>query len=251
MVAGDRVAAIPQPARDRRRHCWRRSARRHLHLGLARLRRAGCARPLRPDRTQRCCGLRRLLPAARRGRCSASSARSSGSCRRSSAWSSCPTCIASTTSHRAARAPVRRLPRPFHFVDDIEFAQLAFDHPLHHVLLNHRRPEVHRALRRRRAAAAPEGAQAARRREAGRPRVLLHHLRLDDVELAGLRCRRATRLLLYDGSPFGGQPDPVRLRAAEAHDPLRHLGQSSSTPAPRPGSPRGIDPRPPRDCARS
>ena len=37
----------------------------------------------------------------------------------------------------------------------------------------------------------------------GDRRVLLHHLRLDDVELAGLRrSASGATLLLYDGSPF-------------------------------------------------
>ena len=71
---------------------------------------------------------------------------------------------------------------------DIAFERLPFNHPL--VILyssgHHRGAEVHRARRRRHAAAAPEGAPAAHRPEARRPAVLLHHLRLDDVELAGL-----------------------------------------------------------------
>ncbi len=59
---------------------------------------------------------------------------------------------------------------------------------VHHVFLGHHgRAQVHRARRRRHAAAAPEGAPPAYRRQGRRPRVLLHHLRLDDVELAGLR----------------------------------------------------------------
>ena len=44
--------------------------------------------------------------------------------------------------------------------------------------------------------------QAAVRREAGRPGLLLHHLRLDDVELAHLGLASEATLLLYDGSPF-------------------------------------------------
>ena len=64
---------------------------------------------------------------------------------------------------------------------------------LHPVFLGHdRRAQVHRARRRRHAAAAPEGASAPHRPQARRPAVLLHHLRLDDVELAGVgpRLRR-------------------------------------------------------------
>ncbi len=74
---------------------------------------------------------------------------------------------------------------------------------LHPVLVrHHRRTQVHRARRRRHAAAAPQGAPAALGRRAGRPRVLLHHARLDDVELAGLGPGAGATLLLYDGSPF-------------------------------------------------
>ncbi len=63
---------------------------------------------------------------------------------------------------------------------------------LHHVFLrHHRRAEVHRARRRRHAAPAPEGTPAARRPEARRAPVLLHDLRLDDVELARVRSRLA------------------------------------------------------------
>ena len=65
---------------------------------------------------------------------------------------------------------------------------------LHPLLLGHdRRAEVHRAWRWRHAAAASEGAQAALRRPAGRPRLLLHDLRLDDVELARIGASPAAR----------------------------------------------------------
>ena len=63
---------------------------------------------------------------------------------------------------------------------------------LRHVFLRYDRcAEMHRARSRRHSAAAPEGARPALRRGNRRPPVLLHHLRLDDVELAGQRagCR--------------------------------------------------------------
>ena len=60
-------------------------------------------------------------------------------------------------------------------------------HPL--LVGHHRSAEGHRARRRRHAAPAPEGAPAAHGPAPGRPAVLLHHLRLDDVELAGERPR--------------------------------------------------------------
>ncbi len=59
---------------------------------------------------------------------------------------------------------------------------------LHPVLVGHDgRAEVHRARRGRHAAAAPERTPAARGRASWRPPVLLHDLRLDDVELARQR----------------------------------------------------------------
>ena len=69
-----------------------------------------------------------------------------------------------------------------------------------------------------------EGARAAHRHRARRPRVLLHDVRLDDVELA--RARRSpsgATLVLYDGSPL--HPDPrraVATRRARAHRRVRH-----------------------------
>ncbi len=67
---------------------------------------------------------------------------------------------------------------------------------------------------------------------AGRPAVLLHHLRLDDVELAGVRPglrRDPAALRRQPLRPTG--PDPVGVRPERAHDPLWHLGQVSRRPA--------------------
>ena len=98
---------------------------------------------------------------------------------------------------------------------------------LHPVLVRHdRHPEMHRPLGRRHAAAARQGTHAPCRHRPGRPRLLLHHLRLDDVELAGLGARLRATVLLYDGSPF--HPDgnvAVRLRRRGSHDLFRHLGE--------------------------
>ena len=61
---------------------------------------------------------------------------------------------------------------------------------LHPVLLRHdRRAEMHRPFGRRHAAPAPQGAPPAFRHRRRRPRLLFHHLRLDDVELAGVGAR--------------------------------------------------------------
>src|SRR3546814_14248312 len=72
------------------------------------------------------------------------------------------------------------------------------------------------ARHRRHPAAAPEGAHPALRREARRPRLLLHHLWLDDVELADL------------GAGFPGDAAALRrlaLRAGRQH-PLRQIGRA-------------------------
>ena len=55
---------------------------------------------------------------------------------------------------------------------------------------NHWRAQMHRAFRRWHAAAAPEGAALSLRAFGRRQAVLFHHLRLDDVELAGFRPRQ-------------------------------------------------------------
>ena len=79
---------------------------------------------------------------------------------------------------------------------------------LHPVFVgHHRRAQVHRARRRRHAAAAPQGAPAAPDVRPRRPALLLHDLRLDDVELAASRPGTGATLVLYDGSPF--HPDPA------------------------------------------
>ena len=98
---------------------------------------------------------------------------------------------------------------------------------LHPLLVGHdRHPEMHRPFRRRHAAAALEGAAASRRRDGRRPAVLFHHLRLDDVELAGLRPRHRR-----DAAPLrrlalpSRRQHPVRLCRRRADDVFRHLGE--------------------------
>ena len=51
---------------------------------------------------------------------------------------------------------------------------------------HHRRAQMHRPWRRRHADPASQGASAPLRHTRGRPRLLFHHLRLDDVELASV-----------------------------------------------------------------
>ena len=91
---------------------------------------------------------------------------------------------------------------------------------LHHVFVRHHRAaQVHGARGRRHAAAAPEGARPARRHRARRPRVLLHHLRLDDVELAGerARARRDRRAVRRRRDPQARPHHVGPGRAGEAH----------------------------------
>src|SRR3546814_14235629 len=68
----------------------------------------------------------------------------------------------------------------------------------------------------------PEGAHPALRREARRPRLLLHHLWLDDVELADLGAgfpgdAAALRRLALRA----GRQHPLRLCRRRADDPFR------------------------------
>ena len=124
--------------------------------------------------------------------------------------------------------------------DEIALRALPLRPPaLHPVLLgHHRRAQVHRPRRRRHAAAASEGAPAARRPAPGRPVLLLHDLRLDDVELAGLgpghrgdaACSTTARPSIPTATCCSTSPSSERMTR------LRHLAPSSSTP--RQGRPR-------------
>ena len=91
------------------------------------------------------------------------------------------------------------------------FERFPFDHPLYilYLVRHHGRAEVHRARRRRNAAAASEGASAPLRHLRRRPHLLLHHLRLDDVELARL------------GARLGGDADAVGRVARPPATPTR------------------------------
>ena len=148
-------------------------ARRDLVVVLAGLRRAGRARPLRPDRADGALRRRRLLrTTARRSRLASKVADDRRQrCRPSSASSSF------RTSRRAGPGDLSRIARRGargttflapHAPRAIDFVAAAVrPSALHPVLVGHdRRAQVHRARRRRHAAAAPEGASPARRPEA-------------------------------------------------------------------------------------
>ncbi len=190
-----------------------------LVLVLARFRRAGRARPVRPDRAegahhrrwllvQRKGGRhprqgardRRQAAIARAGHRRAVSRRGAGrddGAEGGSGWR------ISSTGFRRARHRVR---------------PAAVQPPALHPLLvgDDRGSQVHRARRRRHAPEAPVRAAAAFRRPARRSALLLHHLRLDDVELVGF------------GARVGGDVAALRRLAVRG----RKGGSSSTTPTP-------------------
>ena len=168
-----------------------REPRRDLVVVLAGLRRAQRDRPLRADRAEGALRGRRLplrrprLRPPRRGRPPPASR-----CPRSSTPWCCPTWTrtpdlsgldAAIDLGRAG--PGRRAARVR--------AGAVRPSAVGALLVGHDRPaEGDRARPRRDPARAPQGAEPARRRAARRPRLLVHHDRLDDVELP--RRRRCT-----------------------------------------------------------
>ena len=197
VTAGDRIAAyMPNMPETYRRHAWSDGARRDLVVVVAGFRRAGRARPLRADRAARSLHGRRLLvqrqadPDSRQGQRDRGEA-AVGRAGRRGAVSAAGLRPASRLVRRARRGGVGRVARAVSRGPDRLRAAAVRSSALHPLLVgHHRRAEVHRARRGRHVAAAPEGAPAARRREAGRSALLLHDVRLDDVELARLRPRQ-------------------------------------------------------------
>jgi acetoacetyl-CoA synthetase len=108
----------------------------------------------------------------------------------------------------------------------IEYARMPFDHPLYILYSSGTTGcQVHCPRRRRHVVAAHEGAPAAQRCPGRRSSVLFHHLRLDDVELAGVRARfggdiAAVRWLAV----CRARPDPLGFRRAER---MTHFGTSA------------------------
>ena len=103
-----------------------------------------------------------------------------------------------------------------------------FRHPaLHSLFVRHdRHSEMHRAFGGRRADPADEGAPASLRFARGRAAFLLHHARLDDVELArrGAGVRRDARALRRLALPSQRQR-LVRLRGCRPDRHVRHIGE--------------------------
>ncbi len=95
---------------------------------------------------------------------------------------------------------------------------------LHHVFVRHdRRAEMHRAWRRRNAAATPQGTGAAHRLETRGPLLLLHDLRLDDVELVRVRsCGRRDLGALRRLALAPGRQRAVGPRRRSRHQRVRH-----------------------------
>ena len=192
--AGDRVAGyLPNMPETIVAMLAATRARRDLVVVLARLRRRRACSTASARSSPRCCS--RSTATATPASASTSATRSRRS-RPASAGARSATVLVpfldagGRRPGRSRRGPVRRAiagrTRPAARVRAAALRPPA----LHPLLLGHdRRAEVHRARRRRHAAPAPEGAPAAHRRAARRARLLLHDLRLDDVELARRRAR--------------------------------------------------------------
>ena len=223
--SGRRLPA--QRARGGDRHAGGGEPGCRLVVLLAGFRHCRRARPVRPDRAQGAAH-RRRLPLCRQA---ARHPRQGGRDR------SRP---ADAPPHRRPRLPrdgtrprrhpagglLRRLPDPASAASGLHPPALR-PPALRALLVGHHGPaQGHRARCRRHAAAAPQGAPAALRRPPGRAPVLLHHLRLDDVELAGHRARQrgdagAVRRLALP--PLARHPPRRRRRGGDRR--LRHLGQ--------------------------
>ena len=162
-------------------------AGRHLVVLLARLRRLGRARPLRPDRAQGA-DLGRRLPLCRQAhRHPRAAGRDRGGpagprARRDRALPRSGCRSGPGAGRRDAGGLRAAQPRHAH----LRPASLR-PPALRALLLGHdRQAQGHRPRPGRHAAPAPQGAPPAHRHPAGRAALLLHDLRLDDVELAGL-----------------------------------------------------------------
>ena len=198
--------------------------RRDLVFVLAGFRRERRARPLRADHAEGAVRGRRL------------------SLRRQDASTACRPCARSSEKiasiERVVLVPYSNAQPALDTIDDtVAFADFGSaaaqavvraaavrSSGLHPVFLRHdRRAEVHRARRRRRAAAADEGTHAALGHGAGRSLLLFHDLRLGDVERARERPRdRRDHRAVRRRTVAAGSAHAVAHGARRAHHDLRH-----------------------------
>ncbi len=196
-AAGDRVAGFCRTCRRRSSRCSRRRARRALVVVLAGLRRRRRRSTASGRSRRRCCSRPTATATAARAstRCAQRPQRSRAAARaRARGRRAVPRRRAASSRIARARVAVTTISaaaRP----RELEFEQLPFDHPLYIMyssgttgvpkcivhgaggtLLQHLKEHVlHTDLKPR------------------RPHLLLHDLRLDDVELAGVRPRGRAR----------------------------------------------------------
>ncbi len=212
---------------------------RRLVVLLARLRRAGRARSLRADRAQGADCLRRLLLRRQDHRhLRQARRRSSPSCRRCEASSSCPY----IGQRRGCRSGAQHEPHPqgrpaqtwadavlSRAAEPPHFERLPFAHPLYVLFSSGTTgmPEVHRALGRRHAAEASSPSMCCIRDIKPGDRVF-YFTTLGWMMWNWLvsALGSGATLLLYDGSPF--HPDGNILwdyAAGGGLHPLRHVGE--------------------------
>ena len=182
-----------QHPRGRHRHARRGQPRRGVVQLLAGLRRRRACSTA-SARSRRACSSRRRLPLQRHSastRSSRAREHRGASCPASSTSSSCRTSRSAATccAACAARCTWDAVPRAAAASASLSFERLPFDHPLY-IMYSSGTTGLPKCM--------VHGAggtllqhlkelRAAQRRPARRPRLLLHHLRLDDVELARQR----------------------------------------------------------------
>ena len=216
VVRGDRVVAyLPNVPETVAAFLADGLAGRGLVVVLAGLRRAVGDRPLRADRAE---GAARHGHLRLRRQDLRQVRRWSSSCARSSAPST--SCCCRTGSRR-------RTPRS-------TFERVPFDHPLWvlYTLGHHRPAQGDRPGPGRHPARAPQEDAPAPQRAGGRPRLLVHHHRLDDVELPGRRAADAgvDRPLRRQPRPPGHGP-PVGPRRGDRRSPSSGPARPTSTAA--------------------
>ena len=177
---------------------------------------------------------RRRLLVQRQGRCRSSTRwpRSSTACPRSSASSSCRTSSSRGRVRRTCRASARRSAGMSSSARTrrapIEYARLPFDHPLY-ILYSSGTTGVPKCIVHGAGGTLLQHLKEHRLHgdiKPGRPAVLFHDLRLDDVELARLRPR-----LGRDAAPLRRvavhrpRQGAVGFRRCRAGHALRHVGE--------------------------